>query len=173
MPKRSFWEWVLKGIDNWWPLSFLEPRFLHKPSNPHLLYYRKHHKNQKLKKTKTKNQNPQIHYYHKHKKKQKLLRKDVHSRTRGWCVSEFWSWDELGEKIKQSLFLHLRGQGRDVLLSEKQTFSKNASWGNQQKIFSKLCLVFCFHITIVHLYLLRKFLIKIFNGCGAITKSII
>ena len=151
MPKRSFWEWVLKGIDNWWPLSFLEPRFLHKPSNPHLLYYRKQHK-------KTKN------FWEKMFTPEQGV---------GWCVSEFWSWDELGEKIKQSLFLYLRGQGRDVLLSEKQTFSKNASWGNQQKLFSKLCLVFCFHITIVHLYLLRKFLIKIFNGCGAITKAII
>ena len=172
MPKRSFWEWVLKGIDNWWPLSFLEPRFLHKPSNPHLLYYRKHHKNQKLKKLKTKTLKSTT-IANTIKTKNFWEKTLTPEQGVGWCVSEFWSWDELGEKIKQSLFLHLRGQGRDVLLSEKQTFSKNASWGNQQKIFSKLCLVFCFHITIVHLYLLRKFLIKIFNGCGAITKSII
>ena len=55
--KKKLLRVVLKGIDNWWPLSFLEPRFLHKPSNPHLLYYRKHHKNQKLKKKTKKKKN--------------------------------------------------------------------------------------------------------------------
>ena len=127
MLKRSFWEWVLKGIDNWWPLSFLEPRFLHKPSNPHL--------------------HPPPSYFRKHHENRKNWTKDACSRTRGWCVSEFWSWNEVGEKIKQSLFFHPRGQGRDMLLSEKQNrhFQKlQAVAINRKHPFNKIISRFSF-----------------------------
>ena len=105
MPKRSFWEWALKGIDNWWPLSFPEePRFLH-----HLI---------------------QISLLLPSQTPKKIWKKSLTSHLRkslpwnnGLVYVSIWvlKLKEAGEKIKPSLFLHLRGHRRDMLVSEKQS----------------------------------------------------
>ena len=105
MPKRSFWEWALKGIDNWWPLSFPEePRFLH-----HLIQI------SLLLPSQTPKKSEKSHWRH--------ILENPYPGIMGWSLwaSEFWSWNEAGEKIKPSLFLHLRGHRRDMLVSEKQS----------------------------------------------------